>query len=250
MSQENKLYKKLSKCYFYQLKIHYLGQIISSEGISMDPVKLEAIMEWPAPTNVQEVCIFMGLAGYYRRFVEGFLNIENPIMELQKKKKKFLGTKKWEEPFQRIKDLMMKMSILKFSDMDKEFLVCTIASKEGLGGFLMQVDRVITYILRKLRNHEEKYTTHDLELFTIVYALIFWRHYLIGWKFELKIDHCGLQHIFTQSDLNVRQRCWSKLLSEYNFEIIYIKGTINRVADALIRLPHIFSVLPLTMNLL
>jgi hypothetical protein len=92
--------------------------------------------------------------------------------------------------------------ILKFLDMDKEFLVCTDTSKEGLGGVLMQYGRVIAYISRKLRKHEEKYATHDLELLAIVYALRDWRHYLIGWKFELKTDHCGLQHIFTKSDLN------------------------------------------------
>jgi hypothetical protein len=84
---------------------------------------------------------------------------------------------------------------------------------------------------------------HDLELLSIVYALKVWRHYLIGQKFELKTDHCGLQHIFMQSDLNTRQRCWSELLSEYDFEITYIKGIMNQVEDALNRRPHIFSVL-------
>jgi hypothetical protein len=133
--------------------------------------------------------------------------------------------------------------------MDKEFLVCTDTSKEGLGGVLMQEGRVITYISRKLRRHEENYATHNLELLAIVYALRVWRHYLIGWKFELKTDHSGLQHIFTQSDLNARQRRWSELLSEYDFEITYIKGTINRVVDALSQRPHIFSVIPLKMNL-
>jgi hypothetical protein len=87
-------------------------------------------------------------------------------------------------------------------DMDKEFLVCIDASKEGMGGVLMQEGQVITYISKKLRRNEENYATHDLELLEIVYALQFWRHYLIGQKFELKIDHSGLQHIFTHSDLN------------------------------------------------
>ena len=108
---------------------------------------------------------------------------------------------------------------------------------------------MIAYISRKLRRHEENYATHDLELLAIVYAIKIWRHYLIGRKFELKTNHCGLQHIFTQSDLNARQWHWSELLSEYDFEISYIKGTMNRVADALIRRPRIFSVLPLQTNL-
>jgi hypothetical protein len=113
----------------------------------------------------------------------------------------------------------------------------------------MQDRQVIAYISRKLRRHEENYVTHYLELLTIVYALKVWRHYLVGRKFELKTDHCGLQHIFMQSDLNARQWCWSELLSEYDFEITYIKGTMNRVVDSLSRRPCIFSVLPLQMNL-
>jgi hypothetical protein len=97
--RENKLYGKLSKCSFYQSKIHYLGHVISDEGITVDPTKVEAIMEWPAPTNVPEVRSFMGLAGYYRWFVEGFSKIENPITELQKKNKKFVWTEKCMEAF-------------------------------------------------------------------------------------------------------------------------------------------------------
>jgi hypothetical protein len=190
--RENKLYRKLSKCSFYESRIHYLGHVISSEGIAMDPTKVEAITECPAPTNVPEVCNFMGLAGYYRRFVEGFLKIANPIMELQKKNKKFVWTKKCTEAFQRLKGMLTTTLILKFPDMDKEFLVCTNSSKEDLGGVLMQDGRVIAYISRKLRKHEENYATHDLELLAIVYALRVWRCYLIGCKFELKTDHCGL----------------------------------------------------------
>jgi hypothetical protein len=109
----------------------------------------------------------------------------------------------------------------------------------------MQDDRVIAYILRKLRRHEENYATHDLELLAIVYALRVWRHCMIERKFELKTDHCVLQHIFTQSDLNVRQRNWSELLREYDFEITYIKGTMKRVVDALSWRPCIFLVMPL-----
>jgi hypothetical protein len=178
--RENKLFGKLSKCSFYQSKIHYLGHVISDEGIIVDPTKVEAIMEWPAPTNVPEVRSFMGLAGYYRRFIEGFSKIENPITELQKKNKKFVWTEKCTEAFQRLKELLTTTPILKVPDMDEDFLVCTDASKEGLGRVLMQDGRVIAYISRKLRRHEENYATHDLELLAIVYALRVWRHYLIG----------------------------------------------------------------------
>jgi hypothetical protein len=180
--RENKLYGKLSKCSFYQSKIHYLGHVISDEGIVVDPTKVEAIMEWLAPMNVPEVRSFMGLAGYYQWFIEGFSKIANPITELQKKNKKFVWTEKCAEEFQRLKELLTTTPILKVPDMDADFLVCTDASKEGLGGVLMQDGQVITYISRKLRRHEENYATHDLELLSIVYALRVWRHYLIGWK--------------------------------------------------------------------
>ena len=125
----------------------------------MEPTKVGAIMEWPTPTNVTEVCSFMGLAGYYRRFFEGFSKIENLIMKLQKKNKKFFWTEKCMESFRRLKDLLTKTLILNVLDMDVDFLVCTDTSKDGLGGVLMQDRRVIVYISRKLRRHEENYAT-------------------------------------------------------------------------------------------
>jgi hypothetical protein len=156
--------------------------------------RLKAIMEWPVPTNVTEVRSFMGLAGYYRRFVEGFSRIANPISELQKKNTKFVWTENCAESFRRLKELVTTAPILKVPVMDADFLVCTDASKEGLGGVLMQDGRVIAYFSRKLRRHEENYATHDWELLAIVYALKVWRHYRVGRKFELRTDHCGLQH--------------------------------------------------------
>jgi hypothetical protein len=136
--RKHKLYGKLSKCSFYQSRIHYLRHVISSEGIVVDPTKFEAIMEWPAPTNVTEVRSFMGLSGYYRQFVEGFLKIANSITELEKKNNKFVWTEKCTEAIRRLKELLITTPILKVPDMDADFLVCTDASKEGLGRVLMQ----------------------------------------------------------------------------------------------------------------
>jgi hypothetical protein len=104
--REHRLYGKLSKCSFYQSRIHYLGNFISGEGITMDPTKVEDIMEWPEPKNVPKVRSFMGLARYYRQFIEGFSKIANPITELQKKNKKFVWTEKCAEAFQRLKELL------------------------------------------------------------------------------------------------------------------------------------------------
>ena len=119
--------------------------------------------------------------------------------------------------------------------MEQEFLVYIDASKEELGGVLVQEGRPISYASRKLRPHEENYVTHDLEPTTIVYALKVWRHYLVNRKFELKTDHHRLPYIFTQSNLNVRKKRWSDMLSEYDFKILYIKGMMNKAVDAMSR---------------
>ena len=140
---------------------------------------------------------------------------------------------KCEEAFKRLKVLLTKTRILKVLDMEQEFLVCNDASKEGLGCVLMQEGSIIAYASRKLRTHKENNATHDLEMETIVYALNIWRHHLLRRKFDRRTDHCGLQHIFTQDHLNARKRQWSELISEYDFDITYIKGIVNRVVDAL-----------------
>jgi hypothetical protein len=113
--------------------------------------------------------------------------------------------------------------------------VCTNACKEGLGGVLMQEGSVICYESQKLNEHEVNYVTHDLELTAIVHALKMWRHYLLGRKFVLMTDHCGLRYFFDQPKLNARQARWMALLSKFDFEIKNIKGKDNRVADALSR---------------
>jgi hypothetical protein len=122
----------------------------------------------------------MGLVGYYRWFVEGFSKIENPITELQKKNKNFVWTEKCAEDFRRLKEMLTITLILKVPDMDVDFLVCINASKEGLGKVLIQDVRVIAYISRKLRRHEDNYVKQNLELLAIVYSLKVWRHYVVG----------------------------------------------------------------------
>jgi hypothetical protein len=129
--RENKLFGKLSKCLFYQSKIHYLGHVISSEGIVVDPAKFEAITEWSVLTNVPEVHSFMGLASYYRWFVKGFSKIANLITELQKKNKKLVWTEKCAEAFHRLKEMLMTTPILKVPDMDEDLLVCTMHPRKA-----------------------------------------------------------------------------------------------------------------------
>ena len=188
----------------------------------------------------------MGLAGYYRRFVEGFSKISKPITTLQRKGMEYEWTQECDVAFAELKRLLTSAPILRVPDMEKEFTVCTDASQQGLGAVLMQDGGVIAYASRKLKVHEESYATHDLELAAIMLALKLWRHYLIGRSFILKTDHQSLQYIFTQRDLNARQRRWSEYMSECDFNISYIKGKENVVADALSRRPRLFSLIPLT----
>ena len=146
----------------------------------MDPEKIEAIMNCPTPRNVTNVRSFMGLAGYYRRFFKGFSKVAHAIISLQKKGMKFEWTSRCEESFQQLKNLLTNAPVLKVADPEKDFVVCTDACGQGLGGVLMQDNHVICYESRKLKEHEKNYATHDLELAAIVHALKMWRHYLMG----------------------------------------------------------------------
>jgi hypothetical protein len=236
--REHQLYAKLSKCAFYHNQIHYLGHIISKDGIAVDPEKIEAIREWSMPRNVTKVRPFMGLAGYYRIFIEGFSKIAHPITSLQRKGVNFQWTLDCEKSFQHLKQLLTSAPILRIAGPNKDFVVCTDACNEGLGGVLTQNGFVICYESRKLKENERHYATHDLELAAIVHALRKWRHYLMGKRFELRIDHNGLKYLFDQPTLNARQSRWLEFLCEYDFDIKHIKGKENKVVDALSRRVH------------
>jgi hypothetical protein len=132
-----------------------------------------------------------------------------------------------------MKCLLTHAPMLKNANPNNDFLMCRGACKEGLGGVLMQEGRVIFYASRKLKEHEINYVTHDLELVSIVHALKMWRHYLLGRRFVLMTDHCGLRRLFDRPKLNARKAMWMSLLSEFDFEIKHIKGKENRVVDAL-----------------
>eukprot|EP00253_Pinus_taeda_P015625 PITA_15625 len=233
--REHQLYAKFSKCDFFKEEIQYLGHVITKEGIAVDPEKIKDIMDWPVPKDVTDVRSFMGLAGYYRRFVEGFSKVDFPITSLQKKGKSFQWTPNCQKSFEQLKHLLTTAPILCIADPNKDYVVCTDASKEGLGGVLMQEGRVIAYESRKLKEHEQRYSAYDLELAAVIHALKMWRHYLMGRKFLLLTDHHSLTNYFSQPTLNARQARWMDFLSGFNFDIKHLQGKENRVADALSR---------------
>nr|GEW22499.1 putative reverse transcriptase domain-containing protein [Tanacetum cinerariifolium] len=175
------------------------------------------------------------LAGYYWRFIEGFSKIAKPMTKLTQKKVKFEWGDKQEAAFQLLKQKSCSAPIMALPEGSEDFVVYCDASIKGLGAMLMQREKLIAYALRQLKTHKENYTTHDLELGTVVFALKIWRHYLYGTKCTVFTDHKSLQHILDQKELNIRQRRWLELLSDYDYEIRYHPGKVNVVVDALSR---------------
>nr|GFA13914.1 putative reverse transcriptase domain-containing protein [Tanacetum cinerariifolium] len=196
--KNEKLYAKFSKCDFWLEFVHFLGHVIVSNGVHVDPAKVEAIRNWSAPTSPTE------------------------------------GMEE-EEAFQTLKQKLCSAPILALPEGTENFIVYYDASLKGYGAVLMQREKVIAYASRQLKKHEENYTSYDLELGAVVFALRLWRHYLYGTKCTVYTDHKSLQYILDQKELNMRQRCWIELLSDYDFEIRYHPGKGNVVADALSR---------------
>nr|GEX67557.1 retrotransposon protein, putative, Ty3-gypsy subclass [Tanacetum cinerariifolium] len=187
------LYAKFSKFDFWLDSAQFLGHVIDHSDVHVDPTKIEAIKSWAAPMTPTEVRQFLGLVGYYRRFIEALPE----------------GT--------------------------EDFVMYRDVSFKGYGAVLTQREKVIAYASRQLKDHEENYTTHDLELGAVFFTFRLWRHYLYGTKCVVFTDHKSLQYILNQKELNLRQRRWIELLSDYDCEIWYHPGKTNVMADALSR---------------
>ncbi|GJW47225.1 putative reverse transcriptase domain-containing protein [Tanacetum coccineum] len=183
--------------------------MIDNKGIHVEPAKIESIKDWVSPKTPTEIRQFLGHAGYYRRFNEGFLKIARSMTKLTQKKVKFDWGDKQEAAFQLLKEKLCSAPILALPEGSEDFVVYCDASIKGLGAVLMQREKVIAYASRQLKIHEKNYTTHDMEL--------------------------GAVHILDQKELNMRQRRWLELLSDYDCEIRYHPGKANVVADALSR---------------
>ncbi|XP_050944050.1 uncharacterized protein LOC127150387, partial [Cucumis melo] len=225
--RDNKLYAKFSKCEFWLKQVSFLGHVVSKAGVSVDPAKIEAVTGWTRPSTVSEVRSFLGLAGYYRRFVENFSRIATPLTQLTRKGAPFVWSKACEDSFQTLKQKLVTAPVLTVPDGSGNFVIYSDASKKGLGCVLMQQGKVVAYASRQLKSHEQNYPTHDLELAAVVFALKIWRHYLYGEKIQIFTDHKSLKYFFTQKELNMRQRRWLELVKDYDCEILYHPGKAN-----------------------
>ncbi|GJT64346.1 putative reverse transcriptase domain-containing protein [Tanacetum coccineum] len=214
---------------------HYEFQVMPF-GLTNAPVIFMNLMNRiPKVQFLGHVIDSQSLAGYYRRFIEGFLKIAKPMTKLTQKKVKFEWGDKQEIAFQLLKQKLCSAPILALPKGSEDFIIYCDASIKGLGVVLMQREKVIAYASRQLKIHKKNYTTHDLELGAVVFSLKLWRHYLYRTKCTVFTDHKSLQHILNQKDLNMRQRRWLELHSDYDCEIRYHPGKANVVADALSR---------------
>ena len=174
--RQHQLYAKFSKCEFWLSRVGFLGHVVSVDGNYVDPQKVEAVANWEQPTTVTEVRSFLGLAGYYRRFIERFSKITGPLHCLTRKGVKFEWTDKCEESFQTLKEKLTLAPVLTLPEGNEGFKVYSDASYQGLGCVLMQHKRVVAYTSRQLKKHKLNYPTHDLELAAVIFALKTWRH--------------------------------------------------------------------------
>ena len=209
--------------------------MVSTSGVSVNPEKVKAMMSWERPKSVFEIRSFLGLARYYRRFIEDFSRLSAPMTRLTRKEVKFDWDDRCEKAFQELKRRLTSAPILIVPDRGQRYTVYCDASRAVQGCVLMQSGRVVAYGSHQLKNHEQNYPTHDMELAAVVFALKIWCHYLYGEQFEVYSDHKSLKYIFTQRDLNMRQRRWMEFLEDYDFTLNYHPSKANVVVNALSR---------------
>ena len=179
--RDHRLYAKFSKCAFWLIEVRFFGHVVSASGVLMDPKKVKAMMSWERLKSVFKMCSFLGLAGYYRRFIEDFSLLAAPMTRLTRKKVKFDWDDRCEETFSELKRRLTTTPILIVSDRGQGYTIYCDALRARLGCVLMQSGRVVSYCSHELKNHEQNYPTHDMELAIVVFRLedlaplIIWR---------------------------------------------------------------------------
>jgi hypothetical protein len=237
--RRHKLYAKLSKCELYKSQISFLGHTLSADGVHMETSKVEAIQRWPAPMTIADLRAFLGLAGYYRRFIAFFSAIALPLTALLKKDKAYDWNEEAARAFEKLKEAIQRAPVLATPREDLQFVVTTDASGYAVGASLSQDSgdglRPCAFMSKKMIPAERNYPVHEQELLAIICALKEWRHHLHGKKFRIITDHHSLRYLHTQPHLSARQSRWCEYLSQFDCTIEYMDGKQNVVADALSR---------------
>jgi len=230
------------KCEFGKLELAFLGHIVNGQGIAPDPSKIEKIRDFPIPSNITELRGFLGLASYYRRFIQNFSTIAAPLHLLLKKETPYTWTEIQQQAFEYLKQCLITAPILIYPDFSKRFLLFTDGSYVGLGAVLTQLDdqqkeHVVAYASRTLNNAERNYAPTELECLAAVWAMEHFRTYLLHQPFDLITDHAALQWLFNKPDPPRKFMRWIVRIMEFPYNIRYRKGKLHQNADALSRLP-------------
>ena len=235
------------KCHFCTNEMQFLGHIVGIDGIKPNPQKVEKLEKLPSPKNITQLRAFIGLASYYRRFIEGFAKKAAPLHELLKKNVEFIWTDKHEEIFNWLKQRLITPPILQYPDYNISFILFTDASYQGIGAVLAQIkdkkEYVIAYASRTLSPAEKNYSTVELECLAVVWAVKYFRHYIHGTRFTLVTDHKALQWLLNSTTINDNKRItrWRLTLQEYQYDIKYRAGSRNQNADFFSRLPEFYK---------
>lgn len=227
------------KCQLAQGKVAYLGHIVTESGVAPDPAKVSAIKEYPRPKTPKDIRAFLGLAGYYRRFIPRFAEKGKPLTKLVKADTPFVWGKEQEESFKILRSELCSKSVLIYPDFRDPFILATDASKSALGAVLSQIrdgeERPICYASRQLRAPEQNYSTTERELLAVIWATKQFRCYLLGRKFKLVTDHAALRWMLSLRDPSSRLTRWALRLEEFDYEVEHKAGRKHSNADALSR---------------
>lgn len=229
---------KFSKCSFGTTQVDYLGHIIEGGRVSTDSKKIRAVKNWLVPNNIKQLRGFLGLARYYRRFIKNYGLISKPFTELLRKDN-FIWTEAATLAFGELKSALTSAPVLALPSPDREFVVETDASDGGMGTILMQDQHPIAYISKALAKKHQSLSVYEKELMAVVHAVKKWDHYLGHRKFQIRTNHRSLKFLLEQRITTTHQQKYIAKLFGYDFEISYKKGSENRAADALSRLPMV-----------
>ena len=241
--RRDQLFATLKKCEFGSAQVHFLGYIVSANGLAVDPAKVEAIQSWPLPTTLTETRSFHGLASFYRRFVPQFSSLMAPLTDCMRREGSFTWTPEATDAFNAIKQKLTSAPILALPNFSQVFELHCDASKSGIGAVLSQRGRPIAFFSEKLIGARARYSTYDVEFYAIIQAIKHWRHYLFHKEFVLFTDHDALKHLSSQDKVSARHASWVSYLQQFTFVIKHTSGVSNRVADALSRRRTLLSVL-------